>query len=156
MTDPKKPKLPEFRILISDVKNPFNPIAMVLGVSAETAAKAHEVARGIEDPINGAVPNGVRKLGLRFEEVLPLMRQGHPVRRAAWPATSVLQMHTTQLRIDMYERNVRDPYIRYEYVAKWGEEAHVDRDILTDDWGLVSNPQKLPARNPGAQYTQAS
>lgn len=134
------------RIPFTDFSRPTDPVAFILEVTADDSSEAYQIASGIENPIIGPFPESVRKLTMRFEEIMPFIRMAKPVRRRSWSKSQILRASPKTSRLDLYERNIHDVRSRHAWVELWVPSA-IGTDILAEDWEIIACPEDIP---PGA------
>jgi hypothetical protein len=134
------------RIPFTDFSQSTDPVAFVLEVTAEDSSKAYAIASGIQNPVTGPFPDGVRKLAMRFEEIMPFIRLAKPVRRRSWRKSQVLRASPKTSRLDLYDRDIHDVRARHAWVESWVPST-IGTDLLAEDWEIVACPEDIP---PGA------
>lgn len=139
-----EPLIPTHRIPFTDFSRPTDPVAFILEVTAADYASAYDVARGIENPVTGPFPEKVRRLTMRFEEIMPFIRMGKPVRRRSWPKMRTLRASARTSRMDLYDRDIHDVRVRHAWVENW-QPPTLGADLLAEDWEITACPEDIPA-----------
>jgi hypothetical protein len=129
------------RIPYTDLSNDSAPEAFVLAVSSGDHAEAYQLASEISD--FDKLPEGVSKRYLKFEEALPILRQGFALRRRAWKKDKVIRLGS-HLSISECYRDIHSPSSRHTFVCSWPNgDSSPAADLLSDDWEVAPTPFRI-------------
>lgn len=127
------------RIPVTDFADALRPISYVLEIQADTADQAYTIAGPIDDTAQDKLPPGVRVVCMKFEEVLPFLRQGHSARRRSWSPDIVIRTAKFD-RLILCERSFQDPSTPHQIIDDWGIGESLGVDIMSDNWELAATP----------------
>lgn len=123
------------------LRNPWVAAIIFTGTDAEAAQFVEDL--GTEK--KNTLLESHRRVRCTFEEILPFLREGFPIRRHSWTSTDVVMAHGLQTgRIDKYIHNPEVP----GSAPIWRSQVRelLVQDILADDWEITAKPERVGSR----------